>query len=320
MDFKAMKKEFVVKRKVLDAHKIELLEKELMQATKRSDSKLKKQYRQELRHLYMQARNDHVISSLQRAYTKDTKGKALDVLCVSNSVYTKGSLVRNVPEILASNIPTLRQRCHSIVADIRLAESNNFLLSTLPGFVESVVLWYKLLTQPKKSFEEAFRNALDKIDCDFRPAIQNQFAETKEALAGLFSDQISAMMESRNGHWDKAALTQSRDWTSWHWKSYDAFVRNDGTHWTPAVGSRRWNNEMLWKMREELQLPWNIIEEEIPSELGKLKEYTKNQLEQLAEAVADFETLARTVRLQIANFEYQIGLVERMALEQTRFL
>ena len=320
MNFKDMKKEFVVKRKVLDAQKIELLDSELKQADKRSDSKLKKGYKLELLHLYMQARNNFVISNLQKTYAQDTQGEALDVLCVSNTVYTKASLAQNASGMLASNIPALRKRCHSVVTDIRLAESNNFLLSTLPGLMESVHLWHQLLTQPRKEFEEAFGTALNKLNDDFIPAVQTQFTKTKEALAELFSDQISAMMESRNGHWDRAALTQSRDWASWHWASYNAFVRNDGTHTTPKVGHRRWNNEMLWKMREELQLPWNIIGEEIPNELRQLKEYTKGQLEQLAETIPDFETLARAVRLHIANLEYQTGLVERLALDETRLL
>ena len=319
MKFSDMKRDFVVKRKMVDAKVVAELENKLKLGSKGTNVKLKKQSKQELRLLYMRARNDYVNSRLRVVYEKETKGSLLEVFCVSNSLYEKTLEDHDIRGITASNIPALRRHCYSIVADIRLAESNNFLLSTLPSFLESVQLWYESLSLPIRNSSKAFADALDWLR-DFKVEVHNAFFEAEAALKELFSDQISHMMAHRNAEWDKEALARSRDWTGWHWASYDAFVRNDGTHTTPKVGHRRWNNEMLWKMREELQFSWNLIEEEIPGEFKKLKEKITSKINEFADDVGSLDLLVRVVRLQAGNFEFRTGLVERSALELTRHL
>lgn len=319
MNLNDMKKEFVVKRKMLDARTIDDLENRMKAADRGSDTKVKKQLKNELRRRYMRARNDYITSNLRRVYAEETKGNSLEVLCVSNSMYQKALAKFDSTAMMASNVPAVRQHCYSLVADARLAESKNFLLSTLPGLLESVDLWHQNLGQPQRILETALSKALKKKQ-DFGAQVQSAISETEKTLKELFSDQISKMMEVRHSYWDEEALVRSEDWAAWHWASYKAFVRNDGTHTTAAVGHRRWNNEMLWKMREELQFSWNLVEEEILAEFQELKERIKAQINELANSVETLEALARTVRLQAGDVEFQIGLAERSALELTRRL
>lgn len=45
---------------------------------------------------------------------------------------------------------------------------------------------------------------------------------------------------------------------------YNAWCKNNGTHYTENRGHVRWNMEIIWKMRTELELAWDMLQEDIP--------------------------------------------------------
>lgn len=89
----------------------------------------------------MQARNNHVKEGLQRTYAADMEGRALDVFCVSNTMYQKYCPKGNAESVMASGIPDLRRFCHSMTADAQLGESKHFLRSKLSALINSLELW-----------------------------------------------------------------------------------------------------------------------------------------------------------------------------------
>lgn len=91
--------------------------------------------------LLINARNAHVTSGLQAAYTARAPGGHLDVFCVSNKWYGKQSRKGNVDLVQASGIPALRRFCHSITADAQLREARDFLQTRVFALVNSVELW-----------------------------------------------------------------------------------------------------------------------------------------------------------------------------------
>lgn len=91
--------------------------------------------------ILIQARNDHVKEGLQRTYAADMEGRALDVFCVSNTMYQKYCPKGNTESVMASGIPDLRRFCHSMTADAQLGESKHFLQSKLSTLINSLELW-----------------------------------------------------------------------------------------------------------------------------------------------------------------------------------
>jgi len=62
---------------------------------------------------------------------------------------------------------------------------------------------------------------------------------------------------------------------------YNAWCRNDGCHRTEKRGSVNWNQELIWKMRSELEYQWDILEEEVPCVFDELLETLTTELEGL---------------------------------------
>lgn len=108
-----------------------------------------------LRYLLMNARNGEVTTKLKTLYANEMHGKSIDVFCVSNSEYEKCATKGDEYGVKESGIPALRRCCHLISADASLLEAKNFILSTLPGLLESVKLWIQLLSgQSEKRLQE----------------------------------------------------------------------------------------------------------------------------------------------------------------------
>ena len=53
---------------------------------------------------------------------------------------------------------------------------------------------------------------------------------------------------------------------------YKAWCLNNGNHWTAKRQAEDWNAKIIWKMRTELALQWEIVEEEIPALFSALSE------------------------------------------------
>jgi len=60
---------------------------------------------------------------------------------------------------------------------------------------------------------------------------------------------------------------------------YSAWCRNNGSHETQKRGFVNWNQELIWKMRSELEYQWDILEEEVPRVFNELLETLRMGLE-----------------------------------------
>jgi dGTP triphosphohydrolase len=66
---------------------------------------------------------------------------------------------------------------------------------------------------------------------------------------------------------------------------YNAWCRNNGTHYTAKRGNVRWNAELLWKQKQEQAFAWDMLEEEISEICDALEDSIKKSL-------MDFQSLA----------------------------
>ena len=61
---------------------------------------------------------------------------------------------------------------------------------------------------------------------------------------------------------------------------YNAWCRNNGDYETSKRGAVNWNQELIWKMRSELDYPWDIIEEDCPQVFEELLQALESMLKQ----------------------------------------
>ena len=87
---------------------------------------------------------------------------------------------------------------------------------------------------------------------------------------------------------------------------------------TPATGNVliRWNDLLIWKMRSEQQLPWYLIEEEVPTIFEDLKDSLKKHLTGLSGEFADVPSFAESVKLRIGSLVYSLEMWKRQFLEE----
>ena len=62
---------------------------------------------------------------------------------------------------------------------------------------------------------------------------------------------------------------------------YDAWCRNNGDYYTEKRGSVNWNQDLIWKMKSELEFQWELVEEEVTRVLDELLEGLKTKLTDL---------------------------------------
>ncbi len=66
---------------------------------------------------------------------------------------------------------------------------------------------------------------------------------------------------------------------------YNAWCRNDGNHSTLNRGHVDWNADIIWKMRTELELEWDIVQGEISTLFAGLLTEIKSLLGGLKETL-----------------------------------
>ena len=274
-----LKNLYVSKRKSIDKRTVDDLENRIKDAGRLSNRTLKKKSKQELRYLLMKARIDDVTEKLQQAYLSQTNGKSLEIFCVANSEYEKCARKGDTEGVRASGVPALRRRCHLVSADARMLEARTLLLSTLPGLLESVMLWIRLLGgESQKTLDDRGRagEEVDRLESLSHEITTN----VKDNLTESFRENILRLMnfQTQNGKWEDAAKAKSQEWMRWHHMSYAAWCNNDGTHSTAAQGFRRWNNELIWKMRSEILEQWQLFEGDITDEINTAVESLKTTL------------------------------------------
>lgn len=66
---------------------------------------------------------------------------------------------------------------------------------------------------------------------------------------------------------------------------YKAWCLNNGNHYTRLRGAADWNGKIIWKMRTELAIQWEIVEEEIPQLFSALSDSVRQILGDLKRTI-----------------------------------
>lgn len=77
---------------------------------------------------------------------------------------------------------------------------------------------------------------------------------------------------------------------------YNAWCRNNGSHETQKRGFVNWNQELIWKMRSELEYQWDILEDEVPRVFDELLETLRMGLEDLKSHIKSTTSLCILVQ------------------------
>jgi len=88
---------------------------------------------------------------------------------------------------------------------------------------------------------------------------------------------------------------------------YKAWCRHNGEYSTKLRGAVNWNQDIIWKMRSELDYQWDILEEEIPEVFDSLLRSVEEKFESLKSTVEELRLpveLNQGINLQLKVFRY----------------
>ncbi|KAF2104448.1 hypothetical protein NA57DRAFT_70653 [Rhizodiscina lignyota] len=325
INFTALKTQFCGPGKAVSEAKLRNLDDNIKRAKNRGDAKAKKQFKRERDLLLIKARNDFVKAGLKRAYAEKVEHKTLEVFCVSNKDYDKDCRKGRVQFVEASGIPELRKFCHAINAQAQLDESRNFLLAQLPNLVRSARLWMEKVSEEVEDVPQTEEIREDLLD-DIKVAHTKMEKQIRERINEFKSDlqeQIMKFIDQRNGHWEKAAVSKSDDWNSWHWTQYNAWCLHNGHHYTEKRGDVNWNNELIWKMRTELAFQWDMVEEEIPQLFNDVGDIVREGLDEIRASLISHKavpTLSDSVSPRFDHFNYRAQRAQREVLQAFKLI
>lgn len=320
INFDTLKAKFCGSGKPISEVEFQELDRKIKQAKNSGDEKAKKQLKLERDFLLIKARNQFVKAGLQRAYAEKVEGKTLEVFCVSNKAYEKHAKKGRIQFVEASGIPEVRRFCHTITAQAQLEESKNFLLSKLPSLLSSARLWMEKTLQeandsttPEMIREELLKS-IEETEFKIEDMIRKKTAEFKADI----KEQVLEYMDQRSGHWEEAAKTKSYEWNQWHLTQYKAWCLNNGHHYTEKRGDVNWNKEIIWKMRTELALQWEMVEEEIPKMFKSVEEAVVKsfgEIQATMRSLGAVPTLSKSVSSRSQDIKYKLQLAQR-AIQQ----
>ncbi|PQE22018.1 Dynamin GTPase domain protein [Rutstroemia sp. NJR-2017a BBW] len=310
------KRTYVGAGKVIPEAEMDNLEKEIAQAQRNRDKGLKKQLEKRLDWMYIEARNNSVKQKLRAAYQQRIPGGYLDVFCISNTTYQKYSETGNVDMIEKSGIPELRRFCRKITARAQLLQALHFMRSEVPSLLNSIKIWVECFEQtPNARDKDADNDVLEKYEnarerfCKAGEVIGKTHATLRTNFQGnvmsLFMVYILPAIRTQESQLMLFTIAAS----------YRAFCRNDGDHWTNAVGKANWNAEIIVKMRLDLMPRWQEWEEEIPvlfSDLLAIVKYELDALKKSVAAVKSGRSMANGITFSFQDFEYKIALMQEV--------
>ncbi|EFQ96945.1 hypothetical protein MGYG_08870 [Nannizzia gypsea CBS 118893] len=290
------------------------LDRDIRLAKANDDQTLKKELkRRQL--LLIDARNCHVKNGLQSAYKM--LGGNLEVFCVSNTMYEKFS---SKPDsegarrmIDGSGIPELRRFCLLITAEARLVEAKHFLQSSLSSLLSSIDIWANIAPNPVNGGDDDDPAVWD-IKIKEIERVDAIIMKASSEFNDAFDEQILRSFHYRNDHWAKQAKEEGNKWADWPWTQYNAWCIKNGDHCTPRRGRVNWNNELIWKMRIELESQWELLEEEVPTTFKKLRKSVIGQihgLEKQLQSKGCPPTLIKSLHYRIQDIKYRFSLIQR---------
>ncbi|KAF7934874.1 uncharacterized protein EAE98_002919 [Botrytis deweyae] len=311
---KTAKRTFVGNGKEISLIDMNSIDKDIENAKRKGDKSLKEHLERKKLWLFIEARNRHVTKGLQAAYRQKTINGHLDVFCISNTTYEDYVEKDDNEMIQKSGIPELRRFCRKITASAQLLQALHFMRSRLPSLLNSITLWLDSIQAVSQGQDDSTGTLV--LDCYERSGEEATASITKYNLEfrnALQNDMIR-FFNRESIQWEVTAKKRAEEWAEWHHQSYNAWCRNNGEHITVARGYRNWNAEIIEKMRTELKMRWNLLEEKIPINMESLLQEVKNQLQNLEthiEGQGRSSPMQYGINFRMQDLEYNFGLIQQ---------
>ncbi|KAF7544840.1 hypothetical protein G7046_g9700 [Stylonectria norvegica] len=200
----------------------------------------------------------------------------------------------------ATDSTLLRRFCHKIAADAQLREAKHFFESILPGVMNFAALWgtalTKMLEYPAlpKAAAALIDDTMQDTKADLRTSVRKLGRNLRRSFRELFIDFADHRIEA----WKTAAEIEGNKWQLWDPNQYHLMCAQNGIQTTPT-GSENWNAKIIWKMRLELTLQWELVEEDIHTHFEGLRSSSRAILDELLESVSD--ELPTGIRLKLSQ-------------------
>ncbi|PSN71098.1 hypothetical protein BS50DRAFT_631118 [Corynespora cassiicola Philippines] len=223
-----------------------------------------------LKKFLVERRNFQVATQLIEKYANRVQSGDLKVFCVSNQDYFNhrwDEKTRAQSRLDLSGIVNLRRYCHSIPAAGQFESASVFIQNEVPAFLGSLHQWAagsvdaagaETGSDVPKLMQELEKHVMKNL---ILPSAH--FHTTRSNLEQEFAASIVQPIRENRSEWRNAAFELSKEWSKWPADSYQAFCRHQGTHTTPATGTRNWNEELIAPMRMQLQSNWGFFQESI---------------------------------------------------------
>ncbi|OOQ84220.1 hypothetical protein PEBR_33708 [Penicillium brasilianum] len=208
----------------------------------------------------MRERNNSTTRELVRAIhnREEHRDKDIRIFCVSNELY--GNHPRRLAEKYRelSGVRELRSYCRSVPAEARMASASSFIENQVPALILSIHQW--TLTG-RDSVDSArarqLRRVLEKAEADLFQdfmSARGRLAQTQNEVFTTFDTQVMQKLDPYfQRELKEKFVAVSDNWNnSYHWASYAAFCRQNGTHTTKAKGAQCWNDELMAQARPAL--------------------------------------------------------------------
>ncbi|RYC53741.1 hypothetical protein CHU98_g12467 [Xylaria longipes] len=247
----------------------------------RSTRKRLNEHRFDLQKLIMTTRNQIVEKELVMLYRHEVPGNLLKVFCASNTIYwdhREAPRDKAMPYLKLSGILAVREHCMTMVSESQYMASTKYMRNDIRVLLGELDLWVQSgqgsLSAEKK---ENIRSALDTVERRLYLGLCGRTSALNSA-AKLYKHEF------------KTKIYQPQE-------TYSAFCRNYGTHYTAAVGSRSWNQEIIEEMIKDMSTPWNGVQ----VSLDKLSEDIIESIDDLFDWVDEFLAESPDTALSLAS-------------------
>ncbi|KAI0448932.1 hypothetical protein F5B21DRAFT_520908 [Xylaria acuta] len=210
----------------------------------RSTRKRLNEHQFDLQKLLITTRNEDVEKKLVTLYRQEVRGNLLKVFCASNTIYwdhRDAPRDKAMPYLRLSEILAIREHCMTIVSESQYMAATKYMRNDIRVLLGELDLWVQSgqgsLSTEKK---ETIRSALDTVE--------------RKLDLGLCG-RTSALNSAANWYKNEFNMRVYRPQ-----ETYSAFCCNYGTHYTAAVGSRSWNQEVIEEMTKDMSTPWNEVQ------------------------------------------------------------
>ncbi|CAK7201808.1 hypothetical protein SEUCBS139899_004523 [Sporothrix eucalyptigena] len=226
--------------------------------------------------LLMNFRNENVCRGLTEAYTSEMgEGQDLSVFCVSNTWYDEYTLAGNRDLITESQIPALRTYCRTISVDAQMAETKQYLHCEMPELLTSLGLWASsaISRQTQAASMVGSADVLKKVN-DFKTELHSLTTQFETDCKDNFYEELMT-----------------------YFSHYNAWCLNNGEHSAPKKDYTNWNAKINWKMRSEIEYPWDLVEELTQSHFDEFEQAVSGRLMKIKEYINSLQAAPDRNRL-----------------------